>query len=102
MGIIINVNLQKKGNLEYIEIEVPPYPIAISCKGSYYYRSSTNQRLTGPELESFILRRRSITWDHAPLPHFTMNDVDDDVIKRFKAPAAKKGRIELRKIALLA
>lgn len=95
MGIIVNVNLHKEGNLEYIEIQVPPYPIAISCKGSYYYRSgSTNQKLTGPELESFILRRRGITWDHAPLPNFTMDDVDDDVIKRFKARAAKKGRID--------
>lgn len=95
MGIIVNVNLHKEGNLEYIEIEVPPYPIAISCKGSYYYRSgSTNQKLIGPELESFILRRRGITWDHASLPYFTMDDVDDDVIKRFKARAAKKGRID--------
>lgn len=71
MDIIVNVNLHKEENLEYIEIEVPPYPIAISSKGSYYYRSgSTNQKLTRPELESFILRCRGITWDHAPLQNF--------------------------------
>lgn len=43
MGIIVNVNLLNESTFEYIEIEVPPYPIAIYCKGSYYYRSgSTN------------------------------------------------------------
>ena len=95
MGIVVNVNLHKEGSMEYLEIEVPPYPIAISCRGSYYYRSgSTNQRLTGPELESFILRRRGISWDHIPLLNFAMEDIDDDVIKRFKARAARKGRID--------
>lgn len=47
-----------KNNLEYIEIDVPSYPIAISCKGNYYFRSgSTSQKLAGIELESFILRK---------------------------------------------
>ena len=94
MGIIVNVNLLNEGAFEYIEIEVPPYPIAISCKGSYYYRSgSTNQKLSGPELEAFIMRRRGITWDSMPLPTFTIADVDDGVVKRFKQWAVNKGRI---------
>lgn len=59
LGIVVNINLLKENQLEYIEIDVPAYPIAISCKGHYYYRSgSTNQKLTGVELESFILRKR--------------------------------------------
>lgn len=95
MGLIVNINLLQKDGQEYLEIEVPPYPIAISCKGIYYYRSgSTNQKLTGPELESFILRRRGATWDNLPLPHFTMDDVDDEVVERFKKWAVKKGRID--------
>ena len=94
MGIIVNVNLLNEGDFEYIEIEVPPYPIAISCKGSYYYRSgSTNQKLSGPELEAFIMRRRGVTWDSMPLPTFTIADVDDGVVKRFKQWAVNKGRI---------
>lgn len=94
MGIIVNINLLNEGDSEYIEIEVPPYPIAISCKGSYYYRSgSTNQKLSGPELEAFIMRRRGITWDSMPLPTFTIADVDDGVVKRFKQWAVNKGRI---------
>lgn len=95
MGIIVNVNLFEEAGKEYIEIEVPPYPIAISCKGSYYHRSgSTNQKLSGPELESFILRRRGVTWDNMPLQAFTVDDIDDGVVKRFKKWAAKKGRID--------
>lgn len=95
MGIITDINLLEKGGKEYIEIKVPPYPIAISCKGVYYYRSgSTNQTLSGPELESFILRRRGVTWDNTPLPTFKAEDIDDDVVKRFKQLAAKKGRID--------
>ena len=46
------------------------------------------------ELESFLLRKQGATWDNLPLPAFTLKDVDDDVINRFKKWAAKKGRIE--------
>ena len=54
MGIIVGVNLLDEDGKEYIEIDVPPYPIGISCKGVYYYRSgSTRQILTGPALEAF-------------------------------------------------
>lgn len=95
MGIIVDINLLESNGKEYIEINVPSYPIAISCKGSYYYRSgSTNQKLTGPELESFILRRRGVTWDSMPLPTFTSDDIDDSVVKKFKKLALKKGRID--------
>lgn len=52
MGIIVGVNLYETNGKEYIEIDVPTYPIGISCKGIYYYRSgSTRQVLTGPALE---------------------------------------------------
>lgn len=95
MSIVVDVNLLTKGDKEYIEIVVPPYPVAISCKGVYYYRSgSTMQTLSGPELESFILRKRGATWDNMPLPGFTINDIDDDLIKRFKVLALNKGRID--------
>lgn len=97
MGIIAPVNLLADGDKEYIEVVVQPYPIAISYKGIYYYRSgSTNQKLTALELESFLLRKQGATWDNLPLPAFSIGDVDDDVIKRFKKWAAKKDA--LRKV----
>lgn len=96
MGIIVGVNLFEEDGKEYIVINVPPYPIGISCKGIYYYRSgSTRQILTGPALESFLMRKRGVTWDNLPLPAFTLKDVDDSIVDRFKELAAKKGRIDL-------
>lgn len=95
MGIMVNINLCEKDSVNYIEIEVPSYPIAISCKGFYYYRSgSTNQKLTGPQLESFILNRRGVSWDHIPFPSFSIADIDDEVVNNFKKRAIKKGRID--------
>ncbi len=95
MGIVVDVNRLTEGEKEYIEIDVPPYPIGISCKGVYHYRSgSTKQVLTGPALEAFLMRKHGATWDHSPLPIFKMEDVDDQVIDHFKKLAAGKGRID--------
>lgn len=95
MGVIVNINLHEQDGKEYIEIEVPPYPVAISCKGAYYYRSgSTNQKLSGPELESFILKRRGVNWESLPMPQLSLDDIDDSVVKYFKEKADKKGRLD--------
>ena len=95
MSIVVDVNLLKQDGKEYIEITVPSYPVAISCKGVYYYRSgSTMQTLSGAELESFILRKRGASWDSMPIPGFTINDIDDGLVEKFKILAIKKGRID--------
>ena len=95
MGIIVGVNLYEEDGKEYIEIDVPAYPIGISCKGVYYFRSgSTRQILTGPALEAFLMRKRGATWDNLPLPAFSLDEVDDGIVERFKKWAAKKGRID--------
>lgn len=95
MGIIVGVNLLTVDGKEYIEIDVPSYPVGISCKGVYHYRSgSTKQVLTGPALEAFLLRKHGATWDNSPMPAFTIDDVDDNVVAAFKKLAAKKGRID--------
>lgn len=95
MGIIVSVNRLTEGEKEYLEIDVPAYPIGISCRGVYHYRSgSTKQILTGPALEAFLMRKRGVTWDNTPIPAFTMNDIDDSTIAKFKNLAAKKGRME--------
>lgn len=95
MGIIVDVNLLEKDKKQYIEIYVPEYPIGVSCKGVYYYRTgSTKQILTGTALETFLMRRRGVTWDNLPLPSFKLEDIDKDAIDAFKDKAAKKGRID--------
>ncbi len=95
MGIVVDVNRLTEGEKEYIEIDVPPYPIGISCKGVYHYRSgSTKQVLTGPALEAFLMRKHGATWDHSPLPVFKAEEVDDRIVDHFKNLAAAKGRID--------
>lgn len=95
MGIVVDVNRLTEGDKEYIEIDVPMYPIGISCKGVYHYRSgSTKQVLTGPALEAFLMRKHGATWDHSPLPIFKIDDVDDQAVEHFKKLAAAKGRID--------
>lgn len=95
LGIVADVNLLEKDGKEYIEIVIPAYSASISYKGVYHYRSgSTKQVLTGPALESFLNGKRGVTWDNMPNPAFTMKNVDDSVVEKFKELAAKKGRIE--------
>ena len=40
------------------------------------------------------MRKRGATWDNLPLPAFSLNDIDDSIVERFKQWAAKKGRID--------
>ena len=95
MGIIADVDLLSDEDGEFISITVPAYPIGISFKGKYYYRSgATLQTLNGPALEEFHMRKRGATWDHSPLPVFKLEDVDDKAIDYFKRLAAEKGRID--------
>ena len=95
LGIVADVNLLTQNGKDYIEIDVPPYPVGISYKGVFHYRSgSTKQQLTGPALETFLLKKRGATWDTLPLPIFHMEDVDDGLIERFKRLAIAKGRID--------
>ena len=94
LGIIVEIYLVNENNKNLLEIKVPPYPVPISCKGSYYVRSgATNQRLSGHALESFILSKRGVSWDSLPLPGFTLQDISDRAIAHFRRIAAKKGRI---------
>ena len=64
LGIVSEVNLQKKDNLEYLEIIVSPSTLPIAYRGVYYYRSgSTKQELRGVALQDFLFRKMGISWD---------------------------------------
>ena len=59
MGIIADVNLLYKGELEYLQIIVDKYPSLISFRGKYYCRSgSTMREITGKELDKAVKRGR--------------------------------------------
>lgn len=94
MGIIADVNLLYKGELEYLQIIVDKYPSLISFRGKYYYRSgSTMREITGKELERALLKTQGRTWDGVPLPKLTVADLKQDAIQLFKDKAVKRGRL---------
>lgn len=101
MGIIADVNLLYKGELEYLQIIVDKYPSLISFHGKYYYRSgSTMREITGKELERALLKTQGRTWDGVPLPKLTVADLKQDAIQLFKDKAVKRGRLTKEEVSV--
>jgi ATP-dependent DNA helicase RecG len=94
MGIVADVNLLHKGELEYIEIIVDKYPSLISYHGKYYYRSgSTMRTITGKELDRAILKSQGRTWDGMPVVKLSIDDLKEDALRLFKEKAVRNGRL---------
>ena len=101
MGIIADVNLLYKGELEYLQIIVDKYPSLISFRGKYYYRSgSTMREITGKELERALLKTQGRTWDGVPLPKLSVSDLKHDAIQLFKDKAVKRGRLTKEEVSV--
>lgn len=95
LGIMVEVNLKSGGGNEYLEIDVEPYPSAISFRGRYYTRSgSTKQELKGAALSRFLLGKLGRHWDDMPVPYVSVRDLDDSAFDYFKTAAAKSGRMD--------
>ena len=92
LGILVDVNLKKKGGREYLEIITDAYPYPISYKGQYHVRSgSTKQELKGVALDRFLLRRQGLTWDSVSLSSLKLEDLDKATIDLFRKYALKGG-----------
>lgn len=101
MGIIVDVNLLYKGELEYLQIIVDKYPSLISFHGKYYYRSgSTMREITGKELERALLKTQGRTWDGVPLSKLSVSDLKQDAIQLFKDKAVKRGRLTKEEVSV--
>lgn len=101
MGIIVDVNLLYKGELEYLQIIVDKYPSLISFRGKYYCRSgSTMREITGKELERALLKTQGRTWDGVPLPKLSVSDLKQDAIQLFKDKAVKRGRLTKEEVSV--
>ena len=95
MGIVVDVNLYKQDDLEYLEVVIPPSNVPISYKGKYYYRSgSTMQELNGASLQQFILKKMGRSWDDIPNDHATVKDLDRKAVKYFLDNAIDSERID--------
>lgn len=94
MGISAEVNLHNQDGKSFIEIVVQPYTVAISLRGRYYFRSgSTNQELTGPTLNEFLLKKSGKTWDDVIEARANFTDIDEKAVKVFLSAAQNAGRL---------
>ena len=94
LGIVVDLNLHKEGELDYLEIEVVNYPYPISYKGHYYSRSgATNLELKGVALDRYMLKALGRTWDGVPIPHLSSDDLDTSTFEQFRKFAKRSGRM---------
>ena len=94
LGITCEVNMKEDNGLSYVEIVVKPYGVAISYKGSYYYRSgSVKSELTGAALNDFLLKKSGLTWDEVIEERASMADIDHDSIVRYLQFASMGDRL---------
>ncbi len=94
LGITAEVNSFEENGLNYIEIITQPQSVAISYRGKYYLRiGSTNAELTGNRLNEFLLKKAGKTWDDVIEDRATINDIDEESIKKFITVAEKTNRL---------
>jgi len=94
LGLIADINLLEEEGNSYLRIVVEPYPVPISYRGEYYYRSgSTNQALKGPALDRFLLGKTGKRWDAVPVPGVAVGDLDAAALVRFRRRAARSKRL---------
>ncbi len=94
LGILVDVNLHKTKEGDYIEIIVEPYPNAVNYKGQYHYRTgSTKQELKGASLDKFLLQKQGKRWDGVPVPKATIKDLKDETLNFFRERGHKNKRL---------
>ncbi|RYZ47527.1 MAG: DeoR family transcriptional regulator, partial [Chitinophagaceae bacterium] len=94
LGIMVEVNLHEERGNHYLEIITPPYAVPISLRGVYYTRSgSTKQELKGNALIEFLLRKTGKSWDDVIEPAASLNDIDENAVKKFVRDAEESGRL---------
>jgi ATP-dependent DNA helicase RecG len=91
---VVDVNLHKKKNKHYIGVDVPVSTVPISYHGAYHYRSgSTKQELKGAALHKFLLQKIGVSWEQQVASTATLDDIDQDTVKRFLQKAIGNKRI---------
>ncbi len=84
LGIVCDVNLLEKDNLQYLEIVVKPSNMPIAYKGEYHYRSgATKQQLKGVALQQFIMKKMGLSWDDVEMENLTIDEIDRESIDYF-------------------
>lgn len=95
LGILVDVNLHKNKQGEFIEIVVEPHPYPVNYKGQYHVRSgSTKQELKGSALDKFLLQKKGKRWDGVPVPKVSVKDLKQETFEFFRKRAFKSQRID--------
>ncbi len=88
LGIVPEVNLQKRDGGDVIEIVVEPSNMPIAYHGAYHFRAgSTKQELKGPALQQFLLRKTGKTWDAISHPRATLEMISPEAVEYFQRTA---------------
>ena len=94
LGIVVDVYLHQRENLEYIEIIIPPSNVPISYKGIFYYRSgATKQELKGAALQQFILKKMGRSWDEITCDNAKIEHIDNEAVEYFVKKGVNAGRL---------
>lgn len=95
LGILVDVNLHKSKQGEFLEIVVESYPYPVNYKGQYHVRSgSTKQELKGVALDKFLLQKKGKRWDGVPVPKVSVKDLKQETFEFFRKRALKSQRID--------
>lgn len=94
LGVLADVNLLSKNDLEYIEIIVSPSSYPVSYKGEYHFRSgSTKQVLRGTALTEFISSKTGIRWEDSVIEGVDVEDLDKESFDIFRREAVRSKRM---------
>lgn len=95
LGIVAEIDLLEEDGKAYLRITVEPYPVPISYRGEYHYRSgSTKQVLKGAALDRFLLGKTGRRWDSVPVPGAVVGDLDSAALARFRERAGRSKRLD--------
>ena len=91
IGITPSVQIIELIEGSIIQIEMNNSFAPISYHGKFYIRSgSITRELRAGELNHFLLKRYGKTWDEIPTDKFTIEDIDEKTIEKFKNLASDR------------
>ena len=96
LGITVDFEHFIQDGKDILELIVAPSSVPISFHGKYFIRSgSTVQELHGHELRDFILKKDNITWDEITIPTAQIEELNEELIRRFISKAVNEKRLYL-------
>jgi len=85
LGITAGISTNQVDGKIIIETKVSKSFAPISYHGKFYVRSgSVTTELKGSELSHFLLKKYGKTWDDIPVENFTIDEIDEGTIEKFK------------------